>query len=850
MRRSLVRHCFHFFPVLTALCLNLFAQPLTVTTGDLDWSIGRVEASLDATGGTGPYTWSLTLCNIPGISLRTDVPAGWTATAGLIGVATTPGTYSCGVQVTSGAETASKTFTVKVYGFVMTSNWEFPDGSVGVAYSQQITTVGGTAPVSFNLALGPGLPPGLTLDTATGVISGAPTTPGLYDFQVNISEATWTFGRGMRIYISPMRITSPATLPNGTQNVAYSQTIAVSGGTAPYTFGLHCSGAPGGLSLNSSTGVLSGTPTGPGYWSFQVRITDNAGAELRKHYTLGVVGVPLTVPYIRSWPFDDFVIGQQSDWRSADTNGGKPPYTFSLFSGALPAGITLQTPADLRPCLTNPGVLLAGTPTALGPYTFALQATDSSAPAQTTGRLHTVRVSPLSPENLPDGTLGVAYSQKLRVIGGTPPYTLSIVEGQLPNGLSMDSSGQVTGTPTETSWWFWFRLRVTDAAGNSYTGGHGIRINGTSPTHVQINDGPDLGQVGPGQSYSRTFSACCSAGSYTWTLEPGSTLPGSLTLSSGGTLSGNVPATAGAHVFTVRATDGSGNFGLRTFRLNVASIYFSVSNVLPHGNVSAAYSATLAVSSATGTVTWSVKPGHAVPAGLVLNTSTGVISGTPTAVGNYFFDVIATDSGTGGTTTISLTLVVYPAGMVPPLYITTTDQQWSIGRVETPLDAVGGTGTYTWSLTSCSIPGIALRTDVSSGWTAKAGLLGVATTPGTYSCGVQVTSGAQTASKTISVKVSGLVVTSNWEFPDGSVGVAYSQTITTAGGTGTVSFALQPGSLLPTGLSLNPTTGDITGPPTVAGNYDFNVNITDSTGTFTRNMRIYISPMRITSPAT
>ncbi|MEK7406838.1 MAG: Ig domain-containing protein, partial [Acidobacteriota bacterium] len=390
------------------------------------------------------------------------------------------------------------------------------------------------------------LPTGLSLNTTTGDITGTPSVAGNYDFSVNITDSTGTFGRGMRIYISPMRITSPATLPNGTQNVAYSQTIAVSGGTAPYTFGLHCSGAPGGLSLNSSTGVLSGTPTGPGYWSFQVRITDSAGAELRKHYTLGVVGVPLTAPVIHTVTMEDHTIGEHRDWMGVGISGGTPPYTWSVVSGALPPGITLLTAAALRPNLNNSGVLLAGTPTAVGDYTFTLQATDSSSPAQTTGRLFTLRVSALTFDHwLPEGTLGVPYNQKLRVLGGTQPYSVSIVQGALPNGLSMASSGQVTGTPTETYEGSWFLPRVTDAASNTLLRHGRLRISGPSPTRVEISEGSDLGQIGPGQYYNRTFSAWGGTGTYTWTLEPGSTLPGSLTLSSGGTLSGNVPATAG-----------------------------------------------------------------------------------------------------------------------------------------------------------------------------------------------------------------------------------------------------------------------------------------------------------------
>jgi hypothetical protein len=830
------------------------APPLWINTGDQQWSIGRVEASLDATGGTGTYTWSLTSCNIPGISLRTDVPQGWTAQAGLLGVATTPGNYTCGVQVTSLAQTATKTFTVKVFGHVLTSNWEFPDGSVGVSYSQQITTAGATGTVSFNLAPGALLPPGLSLDTATGVISGPPTTAGQYDFQVNVTDSTGTFGRGMRIYISPMRITSPATLPNATQNTAYSQTITVAGGTASYTFSMSCCSpvsccTPSWLSLNSTTGVLSGTPTGPGYSGIPVVITDSTGAQLRKHYTVGVVGTPLTAPSL-STTIEDRIIGAYEAW-TIGISGGTAPYAFSVLSGSLPPGLSLQAPTDLPPYWTNSGVWLAGTPTAVGVYTFAVQATDSSAPPQTTGRQFTVRVSALSHEGLPDGILNVPYSKRLRVLGGTQPYTYNIVQGALPNGLTMDASGQVTGTPTETRWCAWFLLRVTDVAvaGNSLTRGNCIRINGPSPAPVEINDGSDLGNVNPNQSYSRTFSASGGTGSYTWTATG---LPAWLSLSSAGVLSGTAPGTAGTHFFWVQATDSLGNFGVRAFWLNVATLRFSTSSTLPWGNVNTAYSTTLAVTGATGTVTYALKAGHALPPGLSLNCATGVISGPPSAAGNYFFDIIATDSGTGGTVTRSFTLLIYPPGTIPPLYISTPSDLGAsaIGQVQVALIAGGGTGSYTWSVVGSLPPGLAglaLRTDIPSWFSsgASAGIMGVATLAGPYNFTLQVTSGLQTVSQAFKIKIHTLLM-KDVNLPDAFANVAYSYTFSNTG-IEPVTWSVQAGTTLPPGLTLNSSTGELSGPPTTAATYTVSVSMSDGVNTNSRSFQLNVWAVRITT---
>jgi len=164
-----------------------------------------------------------------------------------------------------------------------------------------------------------------------------------------------------------------------------------------------------------------------------------------------VVGVPLTAPSINATTIEDRLIGAYESW-TIKLSGGTPPHSGSVVSGSLPPGMSLQAPVDLPPLWSSSGILLAGTSTAPGTYTFTLRAADNSSPgAQTTARTFTVRVSALSWDGLPDRTRGVPYNQKIRVLGGTPPYAYSIVEGRFPAGLTMDSSGQVTGTPTE-SW--------------------------------------------------------------------------------------------------------------------------------------------------------------------------------------------------------------------------------------------------------------------------------------------------------------------------------------------------------------------------------------------------------------
>jgi hypothetical protein len=146
--------------------------------------------------------------------------------------------------------------------------------------------------VTFALQAGNSLPPGLTL-ASNGQITGTPTAAGVYPFNFTYSDGTWTNGSNGQITISALNITTSSQLPNGVQNAPYSQTINVTWGTSPYTFSAGCC-LPGGYSL-SSTGVISGTTGGPGYWSFTVNVSDSAGHTARKLFMLGVVGVPLAI---------------------------------------------------------------------------------------------------------------------------------------------------------------------------------------------------------------------------------------------------------------------------------------------------------------------------------------------------------------------------------------------------------------------------------------------------------------------------------------------------------------------------------------------------------------------------
>jgi hypothetical protein len=179
------------------------------------------------------------------------------------------------------SQTASIVLSLHVATPLSVGTLTLPDGITGSPYLQTLTTSGGTGNVSWAIVSG-ALPPGLTLSTA-GVISGTPTT-------VNILGSTFTVQatdsgspaqsapRTLTLRIAAPLVITTASLPGAKYGVVYTQTLAASGGITPYVWSLASSSGPLpiGLSL-SPAGVLSGTPTAIGTFSFTVQVAD-AGA--------------------------------------------------------------------------------------------------------------------------------------------------------------------------------------------------------------------------------------------------------------------------------------------------------------------------------------------------------------------------------------------------------------------------------------------------------------------------------------------------------------------------------------------------------------------------------------------
>ena len=243
-----------------------------------------------------------------------------------------------------------------------------PPPQVGVPYSQTLTATGGQGPYTFSVYSGQ-LPAGLSL-SPNGVLGGTPTAGGPFAFTVVAADSRATPTTGSLTYsfavAAPTIVANAAALPVAQAGAAYSQTLPVSGGTAPYFVELTAGALPAGMKL-SSAGVLSGTPTAAGPAAFTVVAIDASTGQGAPYaaalsYTLNVdtAGVslgPAGLPQAR--------VGSAYSQALA-VSGGQGPYTFLVFSGQLPPGLSL-----------SPGGVLSGMPTAAGTVVFTAKATNS-----------------------------------------------------------------------------------------------------------------------------------------------------------------------------------------------------------------------------------------------------------------------------------------------------------------------------------------------------------------------------------------------------------------------------------------------------------------------------------------
>ncbi len=804
---------------------TIVINPTTLSNAAIGVPYG---ATLSNTGGLAPVTFAVTAGSLPpGLTLATDGTVSGTPTGG--------GTYNFTVTATDSATATGPYSGARAYALTVDAATitlspaagALPGGTTGAAYSQSFSATGGTGPYSYAVVTG-ALPAGLTLNS-TGVLSGTPTEGGSFTFAIEATDSSTGAGPYLRSQTysltigAPTIAVAPSTLPDATTGIAYSEIVTASGGIGPYSYAITSGTLPTGLTLNTA-GVLSGTPTAGGTFTFTVSATDSSagtgpftGAQA---YTFTVAAptiavAPSTLP--------DTATGVAYN-QTVTASGGIGPYSYSVTAGALPAGLTLSTAG-----------VLTGTPTAGGTFNITITATDSSTGAgpYTGAQAYTLTVTAptiaVAPSSLPNAAIGVAYSETVTASGGIGPYSYSVTSGTLPAGLTLSTAGVLTGTPTAGGT-FNFTASATDSSTGvgPYTGAQAYTLTIAAPT---IAVAPStLPNAAIGAAYSQAITASGGIGPYSYSVTSG-TLPAGLSLSPAGVLSG-VPTEVGTSNITISATDaatGTGPFsGAQSYAL-------VVDQVLPIAN---AVTATVAANSTANGITLAITGGAADSVAVASSAANGIatasgttITYTPTAgySGTDSFTYTATNAaGTSSPATVTVT-VTAPTLSFSPAAGGLADGTKGASYSQA-LSASGGTAPYAYTVTTGALPaGLAL-----DGATGR--VSGTPTATGSFGFTVTATDAyGATGSATYSLAIRAMAAFTFTPAPgnlgDAMAGEDYRQQIAATGGTAPLLYRIGSGTL-PGGMVLNVSTGELTGPLDAAsqGNYTFAVVVEDNNG--------------------